>query len=433
MLDHGLDLAWEEDRPRRGWEEDRPRRGWDEDRPRRRRSGPPNRRAQQQRRRKKRKRRQKGKSYTALIISLSLLLLVGLGGYWGVVQLQKNQSVREFLAADYEQGDMGEEVTFRVEQGDFGSVIAANLLKAGVIKSKAAFVNICSSRKIECESIQPGGYKVQLNSPARVVFEILIDPKNAITSKFTVREGLSVIQTIKSVSEQTGIPLADFQEAIKDPAALGIGPEWYARLDGKAAATNSVEGFLFPDTYFYDPTATATDILKMMVNQFKTVANELGLVQQAQARQIGVYELIIAASIAQVEVKEVDFAKATRVIYNRAYVKKMFLGMDSTANYYLELTGQATVSSREMTREQLNNPNNPYNTGSSSVGMPIGPISNPGRAALQAAANPEQGDWLFFTTVDQNGTTRFATTEWERCPHLAEAIANGVLGPESAC
>jgi len=425
MLDHGLDLAWEEDRPRRGWDEDRPRRGWDDDRPRRRRPAPPNRRAQQ-RRRKKRKRRQKGKSYGALVISLSLLLLVGLGGYWGVVQLQKNQSIREFLAADYEQGDMGEEVNFQVKEGDFGSVIAANLVEAGVIKSRAAFVNLCSSRKTECESIQPGTYKVRQGSPARVVFDILTDPANAITSKFTIPEGRTVIQTIQLLSEQTGIPVEEFQAAIQDPAALGIGPEWYARLDGKSAATSSVEGFLFPDTYFYEPTASATDILKMMVDQFKAVANELGLVEQAAARQVGVYELLIAASIAQVEVKEQDFAKAVRVIYNRAYDQQMFLGMDSTANYWLELTGQQTQHSGDLTQGQLDDPNNPYNTGVSTVGLPIGPISNPGKAALQASINPEPGDWLYFVAIDNNGTTAFAVTYAEHCQNIARAIANGV-------
>jgi UPF0755 protein len=432
MLDHGLDLAWEEDRPRRGWDEDRPRRGWDDDRPRRRRPAPPNRRAQQ-RRRKKRKRRQKSKSYGALVISLTLLLLVGVGAYWGIGQLQKNQTIREFLAADYEQGDMGEEVNFRVNEGDFGSAIAANLVKAGVIKSRAAFVNICSSRRTECESIQPGTYKVRLGSPARVVFDILTDPKNAIANKFTIPEGLSVIKTIKSLSEQTGIPLEDFQEAIKDPAALGIGPEWYARLDGKQAATTSVEGFLFPDTYFYDPDATAADILKMMVNQFMAVAEELGLMQQAQARQIGVYELLIAASIAQVEVKEQDFAKAARVVYNRAYHDPPWtLGMDTAVNYWLELQGKAEKSSSDMLDSEIHDRNNPYNT-HDVPGLPIGPISNPGKAALQAAANPEPGDWMFFVAIDQAGTTRFAVTDWEHCQNIAIAISNGVLSEASRC
>jgi len=121
-----------------------------------------------------------------------------------------------------------------------------------------------------------------------------------------------VIDTIAILAEEAGLPLADFQAAVADPATLGITADWYGRLDGKPAATGSVEGFLFPDTYLYDSTATAKDILQMMVDQFFAVANELGLQSQAAALQIGVYELMIAASIAQVEVKQQDFAKATR-------------------------------------------------------------------------------------------------------------------------
>jgi peptidoglycan lytic transglycosylase G len=403
MIDQRLEFAWEEDEPRR------------------RRSGPPSR---QQRRRRKKRRRQKGKSYGALIISLVLLLVVGVGIYWGIDQVQNNQSIREFLSADFEQGDMGEEVTFAVKEGDSGSVIASNLLEQDVIKSQAAFVQVCDNRKSECQAIQPGNYPVQKHSPAETVFNILIDPTKAVASSFTIREGLSVIQTLQRLSEQTQIPLADFQAAIADPAALGITPDWYARQDGKPAATTSVEGFLFPDTYRYDPTATATDILKLMVNQFMAVAQELQLPQQAASRGIGVYELIIAASIAQVEVKEPDFPKAVRVIYNRAYREEMNLGMDSTANYWLELNGQATQNSGNLTGGQLDDASNPYNTGNSSVGMPIGPISNPGRAALQAATSPADGDWLYFVAIDEN-TTLFADTDAEHCANIATAIANG--------
>jgi len=119
MLDHQLDLGWERDEPRR------------------RRGGPPSR---QQRRRRKTKRRQQGKSYSALIIALVLLLVVGAGVYWGIGQIQENQSIREFLAADYGQGDMGAEVEFKVQQGDGGMTIAVGLLDAGVVKSRTAFV-----------------------------------------------------------------------------------------------------------------------------------------------------------------------------------------------------------------------------------------------------------------------------------------------------
>jgi UPF0755 protein len=411
MLDLRLEFAWEQDEPRR------------------RRGGPPSR---QQRRRRKKKRRQKGKSYSALIISLVLLLLVGGGVFWGVGQIQKNQSIREFLAADFGQGDMGEEITFKVQPGDGGTAIGTRLLEAGVVKSRTAFVQVCESRATECRAIQPGSYKVRVGSPAEVAFNVLIDPANALVNQFTIREGLTVIQTINELATQTGLPLADFQAAIADPAAFGITPDWFARLDGKAAATTSLEGFLFPDTYFYDPAATAADILKQMVDQFLVVAGELGIQAQAAARQIGVYELMIAASIAQVEVKSADFAKATRVIYNRAYSEEMPLGMDSAANYWLELNGKPTKNSGDLLHEELHDPTNPYNT-HDNVGMPIGPISNPGRAALQAAATPEAGDWLYFVAIDQAGTTAFAATDWEHCDNIATAISNGVLGEASRC
>jgi UPF0755 protein len=421
MLDHRLDLGWEEDEPRR-----RPRRNG----PPPRRNGPPSR---QQRRRRKKRRRQKAKSSGALIISLVLLALVGGGAFWGVMQLQNNQSVREFLSADYGEDDMGDEVMFQVRPGDGGSVIGSRLVEAGVVKSRAAFVQVCESRSADCRSIQPGSYKLRKGSPAATVFSILADPSNAITNRFTIQEGLSVIKTIKSLSEQTGIPLADFEAAIANPAALGITPEWYTRHDGKSAALTSVEGFLFPDTYFYDPSATATDILKMMVDQFFAVANEIGLQQQAASRQIGVYEMLIAASIAQVEVKAHDFAKATRVVYNRAYADPPWiLGMDTAVNYWLELQGKPEKSSGEMLYSEIHDTSNPYNT-HDVAGLPLGPISNPGKAALQAAANPESGDWMYFTTVDHDGTTKFAATDWERCSHIAEAIANGVLGEASRC
>jgi UPF0755 protein len=398
---------------------------WEQDEPRRRRSGPASR---QQRRRSKDRRKRKRRSWGALIISTILLVALGAGVYWGVGQIQENQNIKEFLAADYEQDEMGDEVLFSVPNGASGTVIAVKLLEQDIIKSRTVFVQICDSDS-RCENIQPGAYKVREHSPAQTVFDILTNPANKQTGQFTVVEGTSVIQTIKSISEQTGIPLADFEAAIKDPAALGITPDWYVRTDGKPAATTSVEGFLFPETYFFDPTATATDILKMMVNQFLSVTDEIGFKTAAQALGLSPYEVLIVASFTQAEGLAVDFAKVARVAYNRVS-KQMIececLEFDSAANYWLELNGLPTLHSGEMTDAILNDPNNPYNTHAAGSRFPIGPIANPGKDALMAAANPAAGDWLFFVTVDTNGTTAFAETYWEHCDNIATAIDNGV-------
>ena len=193
--------------------------GWEEDEPRRRRGAPPSR---QQRKRRRDRRRRKGRSSAALVISLVLQLGLGAGVYWGVGQIQENQSIKEFLSADYEQGDMGEEITFQVREDEFGAAIAANLLDAGVIKSQAAFVQICDTERAECEGIQPGAYKVQRSSPAKVVFDILINPDNKLTTSFFLREGLSVIESLKRLAGQPGLPLAAIQAAANPPPGTRI-------------------------------------------------------------------------------------------------------------------------------------------------------------------------------------------------------------------
>lgn len=364
-----------------------------------------------------------------MLVSAVLLLGLGVGVYWGVGRLQTDQRVKELLGSDYDDRDRGEEVLFAVPVGADGARIADLLLEKQIIESRKAFVRACEADG-RCEGIQPGAYPLYRHSSARSVVGVLVDPKNKQQGRFTVREGLTVIQTLQRLADQTNIPLADFQEAIKDREALGITTDWYARLDGKQPATTSVEGFLFPDTYFYDPTATATDILKIMINQFFRVADEIKLRDRSVALGVSPYELLITASLAQVEagVPE-DFAKVARVVYNRVVLKKidcLCLQFDSTANYWAELNGLPTRSSGQLTAAQLDDPNNPYNTGPSTPGLPVGPISNPGKQALLGALNPAPGPWLFFVAVDAEGHSAFAATIAEHCRNIDEAIAHGV-------
>jgi len=164
MLDD-LDLAWEE--------QQEPRR----------RSGAPSR---QQRRRRKNERKRRGRSFGALFVSLVLLAVLGGGVYWGVGKIQENQSFKEFVAADYEASETGDETMFTVEDGAGGSKIGSDLLAQGVVKSQTAFLNVCQGDK-RCQTIQPGTYKVKVHSPAAAVFAILVDPKNKLTNVVQIR------------------------------------------------------------------------------------------------------------------------------------------------------------------------------------------------------------------------------------------------------
>jgi UPF0755 protein len=408
MLDD-LDLAWEE--------QQEPRR----------RGRPPSR---QQRRRKRNERKRRGRSFGAFFVSLILLAVLGGGVYWGLGWIQERQGFKEFVAADYESSETGDKVTFVVEEGAGGNAIGTALLEQGIVKSRTAFVHVCEADK-RCLTIQPGAYELKLRMPAAAVLAVLIDPAGKLTNVFTIREGLSVTKTLARIAEATKIPLADFQAAAQDPAKLGIAPDWYVRTDGKPAATTSIEGFLFPDTYSFEPTMTATDILKMMVSQFLKVTGSIDFKGNAAKLGLSPYEVLIVASLTQVEAgKESDFGMIARVAYNRG-VKGLIdcqcLQFDVTANYWLEQQGKPELASKEMSEEQLDDTKNPWNTGPSSKGLPLGPISNPGKAALQGAAQPPAGTWIYFVAVDSSGTTKFASTSAEHDANVREACRNGVL------
>jgi UPF0755 protein len=408
MLDD-LDLAWEEQHESR------------------RRGGPQTRQARQ-RRRKERKRRRR--SFGALFISFLLLAGLGAGVYFGVGKLQEL-----FGAPDYQGNPAQVAVNVTIEQGWSVTRIGEELHAQGVVKSVRAFVKVADADQERSTKIQPGTYQLYKETQASVVLDQLLDPdKYLLQNKVTIREGLTAIQTFKKLAEATGIAEAEFKEAAKDPIALGVQDWWYGgeRADGKKNR-QSIEGFLFPDTYAFAPEETATDILKKMVDRFNTVVGDVKFAETVQSG-LGItpYEALIVASLAQVEAgKESDFGKVARVAYNRAIkFKDTFpcgcLQFDVTANYYLEQLGKPTKSSKNLSDAELDNPKNPWNTGLSTAGLPIGPISNPGKAALEGAMSPTKGDWVYFVAVDKNGTTKFAETLAEHERHEAEACRNKV-------
>jgi UPF0755 protein len=408
MLDD-LDLAWEEQQE-----------------PRRR--GAPQTRQARQRRRKERKRRRR--SFGALFISFLLLAALGGGVYFGVGKLQEL-----FGAPDFTGNPAKVAVNVTVEPGDAAPQIGEELYEKGVVKSVRAFVKAADANP-DHTKIQPGTYQLYKETQASVALEQLLDPdKYMVQDRVTIREGLTAIQTFKELAKATGIPEKEFTDAAKDPIELGVPDWWFGgdRADGKKNR-RSIEGFLFPDTYAFAPEETATDILKKMVGRFNDVAGEIKFADTVQSG-LGItpYEALIVASLAQVEAgKEEDFAKISRVAYNRAIkFKDSFpcgcLQFDVTANYFLEQSGKKTKASKDMTAAELDNPRNPWNTGPSTPGLPVGPISNPGKAAMEGAMSPAKGNWLYFVAVDKNGTTKFANTKDEHDNNVLEACRNGVL------
>lgn len=366
---------------------------------------------------------------TAVALMLTFVVLGALvGGIWYGFDKVNDY----FKAPDYNSGGTTE-VIFEVRKGQSSADIGLELEKQGIVKSQKAFVQAAKSNA-RSKEIQPGFYRLQKEMRAADVLSRLLD-RDAfrVVTKFVVPEGKTVKEIFDIVSKASGIPVADFQAAAKDPIALGIPDWWFNRADKKAAAKGpdgthfSLEGFLFPMAYEFNPGATAVDILKKMVGQFISVVTKLDFVAKSQnERKISPYEALIVASLAQAEAGiEEDLPRIARVAYNRAYKANMPLQFDVTANYWLQLQGKPTKPSGQLTQSELDDPKNPYNT-VSVKGLPAGPINNPGEKALLGALNPPDATWLYFVAIDKTGRSAFASTPAEHDKNVQQACANGV-------
>ncbi|MDG4770520.1 endolytic transglycosylase MltG [Solwaraspora sp. WMMD792] len=366
----------------------------------------------------------RGKTAAALLVTVLLLGVLGGGVWYGFDRVQGY-----FATPDYDGGGTGE-VVVQVRAGDTATDIGNTLVEAGVVKSTKAFVNEARDNS-RSQNIQPGFYTLRLEMSAATALGLLLDLENKVSNRVTIPEGRTAKQIYQLLAESTDIPAEEFATAAEDPLALGVPEWWMTRTDGEEV-TVSAEGFLFPDTYDFDPDVTAPEILRVMVNRFLTVTGEMEYADRVQAERGGIspYEALIVASLAQAEagIAE-DLAKVSRVAYNRVYSETFpcsCLQFDVTVNYYWELTGQETKASKDMTREELYDESNPYSTHAHS-GLPPTPINNPGKAALEGSINPPDEDWVYFVAIDKEGRSAFAETLDQHNQNIEIARQNGIL------
>lgn len=371
-------------------------------------------------------RRRWGRSLFAFFLVLVLLGALGAGGWYGFGKVRGY-----FTAQDYPDAGTGQ-VTVEVKGGDGGTDIANALVTKDVVHSAKAFVNAYNDNP-NAQKVEPGLYNLHHHMKASLAMDALLardkDGRliNKASNMVTVTEGMISLQIFDKLSQATKIPVDDFKNAAKDPVALGIPDWWFKRQDGKPV-TPSIEGFLYPATYEFNPGIDATTILKQMVNQFLTVTGDLKFADASQPLGLSPYEALIAASITQVEAKfAADMPGVTRVLYNRMY--KDFpnheLGLDSTVDYWLRVTGKAPLDSGQISTQLMHDKTNPYNT-YDNPGLPPGPISNPGKDALSAAINPAASNNYYFLAIDTDGHTAFATTYGDFCNKVKQAKNNGV-------
>jgi len=343
-------------------------------------SGPPPSRRRADRQMRKRRKRRRRRTWIVLLLSL----VVAAGGVYGAY-LALSPIVSRLTAPKDFAGPGTGSVKVTIPDGASGTVIARALVDAGVTKTAVAFIDV-AKKDSRSGSIQPGTYTLKKQMSGADALAILADPANRITQQVTIPEGTRVADALTRIAKGLDLKRADLAKAA-DSGDIGL----------PKAAKGKLEGFLFPATYKFGPDVTATQALKAMVDKGKETYADLGI-PNAQLR-----DTVIKASIIEAEAgNEKYMGKVSRVLTNRLNTG-MKLQLDSTVSY---ATGKFNVTTTSADR-QFNSPYNTYMY----AGLPAGPISNPGEAALKAALDPTPGSWKFFVTVDPNtGETKFATT-----------------------
>lgn len=347
---------------------------------------PPRSRREMRRKREVRKRKHIITAIVAVVVA-AVVIAGCFFGYRAIRQWRINREIaqqqEQIVIEDYPGPGSGA-VQFTVESGSDWYTVAQHLTEQDIIKSPEALTSIAGN-----STLYPGTFSLQYQMKAEDVLAVLSDQTQA-SGFLEVRPGERVSDVIANAAQMTGFPESDFQ-AVIDGGGEGILP---------AEANGSFEGWLEPGSYNPAGKNSAAEILTEMVNARIAKLDEMGVPTGEERERI-----MIMASIAEAEVNSQEYyGKVTRVILNRIDIG-MPLGMDTTVAYGLGITAN------ELTDAMLADASNPYNT-RINLGLPPTPISNPGDNAIQAALNPEPGDWLYFVTTDlQTGETKFASTE----------------------
>jgi UPF0755 protein len=267
--------------------------------------------------------------------------------------------------------------------------VARQLAAEGVIRSQAVFVGLTLSRGT-ARSLKAGEYEVPQGASLLTVLQLL-ETGRVKPHLLVLPEGFTVRDLARQIEAEGIAPAADVIRIASSPhLAWSLGIE-----------ADSLEGYLFPDTYQVTKGMRVEEILGRMTQRFRDRVGTPEVVARARERGLTLHQLITLASIVE---KEAALASErpiiARVFLNRLR-RDMPLQADPTVAYAMAKEG------RPPTRDDLQT-DHPYNT-YKNRGLPPGPIGNPGRATVDAVLDPANVPYLYFVAVDDR-SHYFSTT-----------------------
>ncbi len=311
---------------------------------------------------------------TVLFLLLSSVLLFGFVTAFILLPQQQNQG----------------SIELRVERGEPFSSVVKSLKERGVVQNERLF-SLWARFLAADKKIHWGLYRFELPLSLQEILDRMRLGRG-VFRRVTIPEGLT-LKEIADLLEKEGIAKGDqFLKEAADAEILGrLGLE-----------EKGVEGYLFPDTYYFTPFATEREILVTMAEQFRREFTAK-MRQRSQEMGLNLREVVTLASVIEKETGAKEERPLVSAVFHNRLRQKMLLQSDPTVIYGLK------NFSGDLTRKDLQS-RSPYNT-YRYPGLPPAPICNPGLSSLMAALYPASVPYLFF--VSKNDGTHFFSVNFK--------------------
>tara|TARA_Y100001970_G_C14238771_1_gene863568 strand:+ start:1269 stop:2336 length:1068 start_codon:yes stop_codon:yes gene_type:complete len=318
------------------------------------------------------------KAIIGVLFILAVVCLMSIAGY-----------IYKIYHSPIKSNSLKESTIILIPRGSTFEKVTANIREKGLLPYPKLYDYL--AKKLKAYSrIQSGEFAINHSLNTHQLLKVLISGKS-ILHRITIPEGINFYEIADRLHEANLASKEVLLSLKHDPVLI--------KKTGVPEAS-SLEGFLFPETYFFSRVETERQILSAMIAQYRKVFNSNF---RNRAEEIGMkeYEILILASIVE---KETGFGSERPLIssvFHNRLKRKMRLDSDPTVIYGLK------NFDGNLTRKHLRTPT-PYNT-YTIYGLPPTPISNPGAESLKSTLYPAKNKFLYFVAKG-DGSSKFSKT-----------------------
>jgi UPF0755 protein len=320
----------------------------------------------------------------AIGLTLTAVSILGLGATEGLHALTPRDPAQKALSV------------LEISKGQTPFEVAGQMEKSGIIRDSARFLRLGKLLR-KWRGMKAGEYEVSASMTPLQLLDV-ITSGISLSHPITIKEGDNLYEIANQLESRRLAPKTEILRLARDPAWIQA---QLGTMEGVDPRGLSLEGYLFPDTYHLNRGQTPEEILRTMVRKFRAVWTEE---YSRRARELGFsrHQILTLASMIEKETGASEERPRISSVFHNRLRKKMRLQSDPTTIYGIWERFDGNIHKSDLLEAT------PFNT-YTLPGLPVGPIANPGKAAIEAALNPMATEDLFFVSHN-DGTHEFTRT-----------------------